>query len=68
MKKKIKEKEQQEYELICRYEEKQIIINKQNRVNKQIEEFYLEKKKKKENELNTEIENLQKKLKVLLDE
>lgn len=66
--KKINEKKQQEYELICRYEEKQIIINKQNRVNKQIEEFYLEKKKKKENELNTEIENLQKKLKVLLDE
>ena len=52
-------------DLIIEYEKKKIIMNQQTLVNKQIEDFYRENKKKKELEIIKEIEKLQHKLKEL---
>lgn len=52
-------------DLIIEYEKKKIIMNQQTLINKQIEDFYRENKKRKELEIIKEIEKLQHKLKEL---
>ena len=64
-KNKLKKDLKKDLDLTIEYEKKKIIMNQQTLINKQIEDFYRENKKKKELEIIKEIEKLQHKLKEL---